>query len=138
MKGELYINSKDAYLQWGISLDDTSLSNLMTPAPNKAFIENESRMEHGKQVINANPRVQDRSLTLQINLVAGSEKEFFERYSSFCEELATGVLNIETKYQPGVVYRTLYQSCSQFSQFMRGLGKFSLKLIEPNPKNRAL
>ncbi len=138
MKGELYINSKDAYEVWGISMDDTSLSALMTPAGNKAFIENESRMEHGKQVVNANPRLQDRSLTLQINLVAGSEKEFFERYGSFCEELATGVLNIETKYQPGVVYRTMYQSCSQFSQFMRGLGKFSLKLVEPNPKNRAL
>ena len=68
--------------------------------------------------------------------MASDEKQFFERYNSFCEELATGVLEIETKYQPDVAYKTIYQSCSQFSQFMRGIGKFTLKLIEPNPNDR--
>lgn len=82
------------------------------------------------------PRVDVRNLTLQINLTASSEEQFFERYNSFCEELATGALEIETKYQPKVVYKTIYQSCSQFSQFMRGIGKFSLKLYEPNPNDR--
>ena len=42
MKEELFINGKDAYVEWGISMDNTSLSALMTPAPNKAFIESES------------------------------------------------------------------------------------------------
>ena len=108
----------------------------MSSAPSKAFIENESRLEHGKRVVIANPRVDVRNLTLQINLTASSEEQFFARYSSFCEELATGVLEIKTKYQPAVVYKTIYQSCSQFSQFMRGIGKFSLKLNEPNPALR--
>lgn len=136
MKEELFINGKDAYVEWGISMDNTSLSALMTPAPNKAFIESESRLEHGKRVVIANPRVDVRNLTLQINLTASSEEQFFARYSSFCEELATGVLEIKTKYQPAVVYKTIYQSCSQFSQFMRGIGKFSLKLNESDPSNR--
>lgn len=138
MKEELYINGKDAYTTWGISMDETALSNLMTPSSNKTFIENESRLEHGKRVICANPRVDARSLTLSINLTAKDEKQFFERYGSFCEELATGSLEIETKYQPKVVYKTIYQSCSQFSQFMRGIGKFTLKLVEPNPNDRAV
>ena len=42
MKDELYLNGKDAYTTWGISMDDTSLSELMTPTSNKVFIENES------------------------------------------------------------------------------------------------
>ena len=29
---ELFINGKDAYTTWGISMDDTALSALMTPA----------------------------------------------------------------------------------------------------------
>lgn len=138
MKKELYINGKDAYTTWGITMDNTALSELMTPPSNKAFIENESRLEHGKRVVPANPRIDARNLTLQINLTATDEAQFFERYESFCEELATGVLEIETKYQPGVVYKTVYQSCSQFSQFMRGIGKFTLKLVEPNPNDRAV
>lgn len=136
MKGELFINGEDAYLQWGISMDDTSLSELMTPPANKAFIENESRLQHGKQVLVANQKLDQRNLTLQINLTAPTEEQFFARYSSFCEVLATGVLHIQTKYQPGVVYKTIYLSCGQFSQFMRGIGKFSLKLNEPNPNDR--
>lgn len=136
MKDELYINGKDAYVAWGISMDNTSLSELMTPPANKAFIENESRLQHGKRVVAANPKLDQRNLTLQINLTAATEPQFFARYNEFCKELATGVLHIRTRYQPGVVYKTIYLSCSQFSQFMRGIGKFSLKLNEPNPDDR--
>ena len=136
MKDELFINKKDAYTTWGISMDETALSDLMTPSSNKTLIETESRIEHGKRVVIANPRVDARNLTFQIHLTASDEDQFFTRYNSFCEELEKGALDIETKYQPGVVYKTIYQSCSQFSQFMRGIGKFSLKLYEPNPKDR--
>lgn len=138
MKEELYINGKDAYTTWGITMDDTALSELMTPPSNKSLIENESRLEHGKRVIISNPKIDARNLTLQINLTASNDEQFFERYNSFCKELATGALDIKTKYQPDVIYRTIYQSCSQFSQFMRGIGKFVLKLNEPNPNDRTI
>lgn len=138
MKDELYINGKDAYTTWGISMDDTSLSELMTPVANKELIENESRLEHGKKVLISNPKLDARNVTLKINLTASTEQQFFERYNSFCKELSTGTLEIRSKYQPDVVYRTIYQSCSQFSQFMRGIGKFTLKLHEPNPNDRTI
>lgn len=136
MIGELYINGKDAYITWGISMDDTALSALMTPAPNKELIENKSRLEHGKRVITSNPKKDERNLTLQINLTAPDKDTFFARYYSFCKELDSGTLEIKTKYQPEVIYRTVYLSCQQFSQFMQGIGKFVLKLNEPNPSDR--
>lgn len=136
MNGELFINGKDAYLEWGISMDDTSLSALMTPPPNKELIENKSRIEHGKRVIVDNLKVDERNLTLQLNLTAPTKDMFFERYSSFCDELKKSDINIKTKYQPDVLYHMTYVSCNQFSQFMRGIGKFVLKLNEPNPMNR--
>ena len=138
MKGELYINGKDAYDTWGISMTDTSLSSLMTPAPNKEYIENSSRLEHGKRVITDNAKVDERSLSLEIHLIAPTRDLFFERYLSFCEELKKGALEIKTSYQVDVVYRMIYKSCSQFSQFMQGIGKFTLKLEEPNPEDRNL
>ena len=138
MTEELTINGKNAYTTWGISLNETSLSTLMTPVPNKDFIENKSRLENGKRVVTTNPKVDDRSFTLQIHLTASDTAQFFARYERFCKELATGVLDIKTRYQPDVVYRTIYLSCSQFSQFMRGIGKFTLKLNEPDPTNRGI
>lgn len=136
--GEFYINGKDTYTTWGISMDTSSLSSLMTPSPMKEFIENKSRLEHGKRVVTSSPKVDERSLTLTFNLTAKSEEQFFARYNSFCEELATGVLHIKSKYQPNVVYKTTYISCNQFTQFMRGIAKFSLRLVEPNPKDRSV
>lgn len=137
LKGQLKINGKDAYLTWGVTMDDTSLSALMTPPSVKAYIENNDRTEHGKRVIIDNVRVDSRDITLQLNLTARSEEEFFSCYSSFCDELSKGILDIETSYQKGIVYHCIYQSCSQFSQFMRGIGKFTLKITEFNPKNRS-
>ena len=138
MVGDLFINGKDAYTTWGISLDETSLSSLMTPAPNKALVENKSRNNHGKEVDTSNPKKDEKSLTLIINITAQDKDTFFTRFDSFCEELDGGVLNIKTKYQPNKMYRTIYQSCQQFSEFMCGIGKFTLKLVEPNPNNRSL
>ena len=139
-KGELFINNRDAYNVWGISMDSSSLSALMTPSPNKEFIENKSRLENGKRIITTSPKIDERNIILTFNLTAKDETEFFERYNSFCQELATGILNIRTKYQTDIVYRTIYLSCNQFTQFMRGIAKFSLKLVEynPSPENRTI
>lgn len=136
LKGQLKINGKDAYTTWGISMDDTSLSALMTPPPVKAYIENNDRTEHGKTIITTSVYVDSRDLNLQLNLTAKNEQDFFNRYASFCDELAKGMLDIESSFQAGVVYHCIYISCSQFSQFMRGIGKFSLKLTELNPNRR--
>ena len=83
----------------GVTLDDTSLSSLMTPA-SKEFTENKSRSIDGKIVSVKNPRVEERDLILQINLTAPNRSLFVQRYNSFCQELATGRLNIATIFLP--------------------------------------
>lgn len=138
LKGQLTINGKDAYTEWGIFLEDTALSALMTPAPLKEFISNNYRAQNGKKVIKSNPRLDERDITLPFALTAKTEAEFLTKYEKFCDEvLATGSLIIHTSFQPDVYYRCTYNSCTQFSQYMRQLAKFSLKLNEPDPTNRA-
>lgn len=136
-KGELFINGLDAYERWGVSLSDTALSALMTPAPQKKFISSKSRLKDGKSIVVNNPKVDERSVSIAIHLIARNEAEFFSNYEKFCNDvLAKGYLTIETKFQQGVIYKMEYESCSQFSQFMRGIAKFTLKMTEPNPNNR--
>lgn len=136
MKDVLYINGRDAYTTWGITMDTQSLSALMTPPALKERVESQSRLEQGSRLVGAAPRLAARQLTLTLNLTARTEEQFFARYASFCRELATGRLTIRTTYQRGVTYRTAYVSCTQFTQFMRGMAKFSLKLTEPDPTDR--
>lgn len=138
MTGDLYINGKDAYTSWGVFLDDGALSVLMTPPPMKAFLENSTPGGNGKQVLATNPHVDERSFTIAVNLHASTEHDFFTRYQGFVSELQTGVVNIRTKYQPTVTYKCIYVSCQQFAQFRQGIGKFTLRLTEPNPADRTL
>ena len=139
MKGECFINNKDAYETWGIILGDTSFTALLTPSPVKEYIKNESALLDGVQVVcdeYVYPKVNERDLQLVFYLKAENLTEFLLRYSSFTEELQKGVIDIRTKYQPEITYHLLYISCSQFSQFNGRVGKFVLKLNEHNPKNR--
>lgn len=141
--GQLHIRTSndgawiDAYDAYGMSLDQTALSALMTPAPNKALIENSSRLEHGKRITPSMPRVDSRSLTLSFNITAKDEEQFMQRYAALCELLEGGYIEMKTSFQKDVIYKMYYESCSQFSQFRRSIGKFSLKLNEPNPKDRS-
>lgn len=130
----LTINGTDAYSAWGVSMDDTSLAALMTPAPTKDRITSTSRIEHGTRVVTDAPvYLAERDITLQLNLTAKTEPEFFARYSAFCAELQKPELVISTI---SGTYHCVYISCQQFSQFMRGIGKFVLRLKEYNPANR--
>lgn len=131
------INGKDAYTTWGIFMDETALSTLMTPVPNKEFISNKYRSKDGKRVIKHNPRLDEREITLSFNMSAKSPEEFLANYAKFCDEvLATGELVIHTSFLPKVWYRCIYLSCTQFSECIRELAKFSLKLNEPDPSDR--
>lgn len=136
MIGWCTINGKDAFGLWGIVLDSTALSALMTPAPNKDFIENKSRLESGKRVVITNPKKDEREISIKFSLKANSLDDFFSKYDSFCAELAKGKLRINTKFQPDVYYNMIYLSCTQFTEYSNGRAVFTLKLSEPNPDNR--
>lgn len=135
--GQLTINGKDAYAEWGMTMDTTSLSALMTPAGMKDNVKSSSRLQHGTRVSRDNPRIAERNLSLTIQFSAQNETEFFDNYLSFCEELETGFLNIITSFQPNVCYKMEYRSCQQFTQFNRGIAKFVLRLTENDPTDRS-
>lgn len=139
MVGECFINNKDTHTTWGITFGAESFTNLLTFPPLKPYIENKSALLPGKQVLNDTdhaPNVDERDVQLTFNLHARNLATFLQRYESFMEELHKGKIELRTKYQSGKVYRLNYISCVQFAQFNGRLGKFILKLNEPNPADR--
>lgn len=55
MKGELYIkingNWVDTWTEYGLSMEDTGLSALMTPAPHKEPIQNKNMAMNGTCIV---------------------------------------------------------------------------------------
>ncbi len=131
----------DVYKQYGMSLSDTALSALMTPAPNKALVENVSRNQHGKQVVKQVQYVKkdSRDLSLEMHIRAATRSQWLENYNRFCTEILDyGYFEMKHSSQDNVIYRLVYLSCPQFSEFVMQIAKYNLRVNEPNPDNRGV
>lgn len=140
-----YINSTttDIYTRYGMILDSSTVTALMTPPPVKTMLEKNSRLEHGKTVITSNVRMDARDVQLTFGITAPTLAEFIRRYNAFCDELKKGEMTLTIKITEGSTYVTttynlVYVSCSQYSEYNGRLGKFVLKMQEPNPNNRTV
>lgn len=137
MTDELYINGKDAYTYWRIGFEEGALANLMTPPPNKDYITNSSRLEHGTRFITSNSKVASRDVQILFHITADSKAELLQRFASFCDELKGGDLEIYDKKYTGNRYRCVYSSCTSYTQnLICGLCRFTLKVREKDPTDR--
>ena len=132
----IHINNKNAREEWGLLTTPNTLSALLAPAAMKDNITNTSRLEHGTRIDASNPKVAQRELNLEIQMIADTEAQFYARHESFCTELQKGAIDMYLSDRETVVYHFIYNSCSQYTQFRRGIATLSLKLTEPNPKDR--
>lgn len=132
MIDDVYLNGRLSFRTFGVSFPPEAINAICAPLTNKAYIENESREEHGSRIIIHNPKIAKREITIEMHLSAQTESEFETRYENLKMLFETGELRITYK---GITYKFIFQSCSQFSR-VGNIAKFVLKLVEPNPKDR--
>lgn len=132
----LYINGKNARNEWGIITNSNTVSALLAPPAMKDYISNSSRLEDGTRYDTEEVKVAARDINLEIQMIADSPSQFYARHFAFCAELAKGKIELYLDDNPNVVYHLIYRSCSQYTQFCRGISTLSLKLTEPNPNKR--
>lgn len=132
----IHINGKNAMTEWGVLTTPNTLSALLMPPSMKENVTNTSRLEHGTRIDTSNPKVAQRELNLEIQMIADTEAQFYARHESFCTELQKGAIDLYMSDRPSVIYHLVYNSCSQYTQFRRGIATLSLKVTEPNPKDR--
>lgn len=138
MKGELMINGKDAWTQWGVNMGEGFIDTLDAPLPMKEYIENESRLEDGKRVLTSNVKKDSREITLSFTITGTSESDYRSKKKAFETELYNGALTISVPKISGDVYHLIYTSknVSYGLSLDRCFGNFSAKFEEPNPSDR--
>lgn len=139
MTGDLIINGKDAFSTWGVRMGDGFLDAIDGFNQMKDYIENESRLEHGKRVITDNAKVDSREITLQFTIEGSSESDYRSKKKAFQTELEKGAVNIKVPVLGNEVYKLVYlgKSVSYGLSFDRRFGKVSSKFEEPNPADRS-
>lgn len=139
MTGDLLINGKDAFSTWGVRMGDGFLDAIDGFNEMKDYIENESRLEHGKRVITDNAKVDSREITLQFTIEGSSESDYRAKKKAFQTELEKGAVNIKIPALGDEIYKLIYlgKSISYGMSSDRCFAKVSSKFEEPNPMDRS-
>lgn len=135
MSGDLIINGKDAWTTWGVCMGDGFLDAIDGFNEMKDYIEDESRLEHGKRIITDNAKVASREITLQFTIQGSSESDYRTKKKAFQAELERGTVNIKIPSLGSEVYKLVYlgKNVSYGLSLDRCFGKVSSKFCEPNP-----
>ena len=139
MKGDLYINGKDAWDTWGVNMGEDFLNAIDAFAPMKEYIENDSRLEHGKRVLVIEPKVSSRELTLHFTIKGDNANDFRNKRKAFEEELQKGEVDVKVPVLGSEIYHLIYsgKSVGYAMNMARTFCTLSAKFEEPNPMNRA-
>lgn len=139
MKGNLIINGRDAFTTWGVRMGEGFLDTVDGFNQMKDYIENESRLEHGKRVITENAKIDSREITLHFTIEGSSESDYRTKKKAFQTELEKGSVNIKVPALGSEVYKLVYlgKNISYGLSLDRCFGKISSKFCEPNPTDRS-
>ena len=135
---DLLINTQDAYTTWGVRMGEGFLDVLGASSPMKEFIENKSRLEHGKRVIINDPKIDEREITLSFTIEGNFHACYQAKKKAFFEELYKGVVDIQVPANSNEIYHLIYlgKSVAYAQSLDHTFGKISAKFNEPNPANR--
>lgn len=133
MTGDLIINGKDAWTTWKTVIEEGFLEAYLLPAPNKEYVENESRLENGKEVDTSNPKVDSRELNLPFRVHGDTLEEYITNFQGVAAELSKAEVTIQVPSR-NIDARLIYKRGVSYARDIKNLtGKLSIKFDEPNP-----
>lgn len=138
MTGDLLINNNDAYTNYGVSMGDKFIDTIEAPLELKPFIENESRLNHGKTVIVSNVKYAAREITLNFHIKATDLSTLQTKKAAFLAVLYAGNLTIKIKDRSEVYHLRYIGKNAAFALSKSGRScKLSARFSEDNPSNRS-
>lgn len=145
MKNDAFIKLVDeadsAYVDldtFGITLVRGWREALLTPAPIKSYVTNNSRLEHGQSVIATAKyaRKDKRDVSISFFLEGNSQEDYLKKYESFLDKIAySGQFCLKVPCLRRV-FKLVYSQCSQFGDYGLKKGRFTIKFTESNPNDR--
>lgn len=126
----------DAYLRYGLSLEDGARSKIITPAPMKTPTNASSPTINGVAYYGAAVGKTDQhEFSFDVHIVASNESDFFTKYELFCTEILRGqYFQLRIGKRPLVIHHYLYDGCEPFQEFRLQMAKFTLAVKEPHPE----
>lgn len=125
----------DAYLRYGLSLENGAISNVVALSPVKQPTGNDTAAMDGVAYMGATVgKCGERQFSIDVHITAESKSALLSRLDSLMSEvLKYGYVQLMTSYE-SKVYHLIYQDCQQFQAYNMEMAKFTLSFIEPHPE----
>lgn len=128
---------QDMYTTYGVSFVKGSYLQLLKIGSVKAYVSNESRLQHGIRML-ALPKyskLSSKNVSVTIFLEASSRTEYLNRIEALTGKLSQGLFCLKI---PSVhrVFRLVYTDLKVKQEYRNNRATFTLEMIEPNPDDR--
>lgn len=143
---ELLINNNDALKAYGVMMGANFIDTIEGEADQGEYITNKVRTEDGIRVIPIRPTKEERTITLEFQIVGVADgtktahEDYEAKVDAFRALCDNGFMTIQIPDSRSDVYRLYAQRKS--GTYAKGkvnygeVGKISVKFMEPNPTNR--
>lgn len=124
--------------EFGVTLIRGWREALLTPAPVKSYVGNDSRLEHGISMVATADcaKVNQREIDLPMFLEGETEDDYLDKLEKLFNKIAySGEICMKVPVLKRV-FKFVYSQCTKFGDYGLKKGNFTLKLVEPNPKDR--
>lgn len=124
--------------EFGVTLIRGWREALLTPAPVKSYVSNDSRLEHGISMVATADcsKVNQREIDLPMFLEGETEDDYLDKLEKLFNKIAySGEICMKVPVLKRV-FKFVYSQCTKFGDYGLKKGNFTLKLVEPNPKDR--
>lgn len=127
----------DIYDTYGVSFLKGSYLALLKKSASKDFVENDSRLEHGVQMV-AKPdyaKYSKRTVSVSIIMEANTSAQFSTRFETFQDKIMQGLFYLKI---PSVnrVFKLVYSDLKIKQEYRGNFATFTLEMVEPNPQDR--
>lgn len=140
--GYAWIDGIDLWTAFGVFIEKGS-ADFLKYAPKKESITHDWMDSDGLDVDLSRYFLQERTVALNCAIVTDTETDFWAKHNSFIATLLQpGTRRLELKAHVDKAYDIYYKECNNYSQVLplkgtndnRIAGRFTLVIVEPNPK----
>ena len=139
LDGEADSAYRDIYTNYGVSFVKGSYLTLIMKSASKGYVQNNSRLSHGVQLLASSgyAKYNSRTLSLTLLMEASTVAQFVTRLENFTDLLNSGLffLKVPSKKR---VFKLVYSNLKPKQEFKNNKATFTLDLMEPNPQDRVV
>lgn len=136
MQENLIINGHNSYQTYKVTMGTGFIDAIEGSVPLKDFIENDSRLQHGSQII-VNKHLAKRTVTLPFHVFGSTVAAYQTNKKAFEALLYEGNVTMQIVGRTEV-YKLIYtgKSVSYKHSYNGKFGILTLQFVEPNPADR--